>query len=177
MKKLLLPTLLFLGLSGCATGMAPPLPQLTAHDAIEAEYAPYLKTGTATLSGRAFLTQPGRGVVKAAGRDVTLDPATSVGNGWWSRTGKVWVHRSQAPSGLFARTRRTTLADADGRFMFSDLPPGKYYIRTEVTWEIDGYYSTTDGGLVGQLVSIGDGQSKEVILNRYLDENSKEEQE
>jgi hypothetical protein len=171
MKKLLLPALLLsLGLSGCVSKVVPPSTQF---DAVEAEYAPYYNTGTATLSGRAFLTQPGRGVIKAAGRDITLDPATSVGNEWWSNTGKVWVHRSLVPSEAFAKARRTTVADADGKFMFSDLPEGKYYIRTEVTWEIGGDYPT-QGGLVGQLVTIGDGQSKDVMLNQYLDENSKE---
>jgi hypothetical protein len=167
MRHSRLPVLLFLGLSGCATEMAPPPPQWNAStEAATAEYAPYLKDGTATLNGHAFLTQPGRGVVQAAGREVTLDPATSVGDEWWGKTGKLWAHRSLVPSEAFARARRTTVADADGRFMFSGLPAGKYYVRTEVTWEIGGYYPT-QGGLVGQPVTIGDGQTKEVMLNRY----------
>lgn len=166
MKKFLLPVLLFLGLSGCATEMAPPQPQWNASTDAAAEYAPYLKDGTATLAGHAFLTQPGRGVVQAADREVTLDPATSVGDEWWEKAGKLWAHRSLVPSEAFGKARRTTVADADGRFMFSGLPAGKYYVRTEVTWEIGGYYPT-QGGLVGQPVTIGDGQTKEVILNRY----------
>jgi len=173
MIKFFLPALLLLGLWGCAAEMVPPTTQFNA---VEAEYSPYLKAGTATLSGRAFLTQPGRGVVKASGRDVTLDPATSVGNEWWSKTGKVWAHRSLVPSDAFARARRTAVADAEGRFMFSDLPTGTYYVRTEVTWEIGGDYPT-QGGLVGQLVAVDSGESKEIILNQFLDENSKEEQE
>ena len=167
MKKFLLPALLFLGLSGCATEMAPPPPQWNAStDAAAAEYAPYLKPGTATLAGHAFLTQPGRGVVKAAGRVVTLDPATSVGNEWWEKAGKVWSHHSLVPSTAFAGARRTTVADTDGRFIFSGLPAGRYYVCTEVTWEIGGYYPT-QGGLVGQPVTIGDDETKDVILNRH----------
>ncbi len=166
MNKFLLPVILLICLSGCATETVPPPQWNAGTDAVEAEYAPYLKAGSATLAGHAFLTQPGRGVVKAAGREVTLDPATAVGNEWWVKAGKLWAHRSLAPSAAFAGARRTTMADAEGKFMFSGLPAGKYYVRTEVTWEIGGYYPT-QGGLVGQLVTIGEGETKEVILNRH----------
>ena len=79
-------------LSGCAT--LPPPQWSPVKDSTEAEYMHYFTQGTATLTGQAFLTQRGGGVVKAAGRTVTLDPATSVGNEWWGKAGKVWVHRS-----------------------------------------------------------------------------------
>lgn len=42
--------------------------------------------------------------------------------------------------------------------------PGRYFVRTEVTWEIGGYYPT-QGGLVAQAIEIPDGQAREVILN------------
>lgn len=152
-------------LSGC---MMNPLPQWNAvSDAAEAEYQPYLAGGTESLAGQAFLAQRDGGVVKAAGRTVTLDPATSVGNEWWGKAGKFWVHRSLTPpSPGFAKARRTTVADADGRFKFSGLARGKYYVRTEVTWEIGGY-NPTQGGLVGQVVEVRDGQTTEVVLNQY----------
>ena len=70
------------------------------------------------------------------------------------------------PSANFHKARQTVIADADGRFIFYDLPSGKYYVHTEVTWEIGGYYPT-QGGIVGQVVEIQDGQTKEVILNQY----------
>ncbi len=126
-----------------------------------------MKDGTATLSGQAFLTQKNGGVVKAAGRTVTLDPATSIGNEWWDKAGKLWVHRALTPpSPGFKNARRTAVADADGKFRFQDIPAGKYYVRTEITWEIGGY-NPTQGGLVGQFVEVKDKQAKEVILNAY----------
>jgi hypothetical protein len=154
-------------LSGCAT-MPPPPPQWNpVSEAAEAEYRPYFEEGSGSITGQAFLAQRGGGVVKAAGRTVSLDPATSIGNEWWGKAGKFWVHRSlTSPSPGFAKARRTTVADADGRFKFSGLPVGKYYVRTEVTWEIGGYNST-QGGLVGQLVEIRDGQTVDVILNNF----------
>ena len=79
----------------------------------------------------------------------------------------LWLYRSLIPpSPGFQRARRITVADAEGRFKFSRLPAGKYYVRTEVTWEIGGNYPT-QGGLVGQLVDVLDRQTTEVVLNQY----------
>ncbi len=137
----------------------------TATDATEAEYGPYLKEGSGMLIGQAFMTQRGGTVVKGAGRNVTLDPVTTVGNEWWGKAGKVWIHRNLVPSSPnFLKARRTIVADGDGRFKFANLPAGKYFVRTEVTWFIgDGY--PTQGGLVGQIVEITEGKVAEVVLN------------
>lgn len=145
-----------------------PVPQWNStSDALEAEYNPYLIQGNSTLAGQAFLTQQNGGVVKAAGRTVTLDPSTSVGNEWWGKAGKTYVHRTLTPSSPnFHKARKTVIADADGKFKFSNLAPGKYYVCTEVTWEVGGYFPT-QGGRVGQLVEIKDGQAAEVVLNQY----------
>lgn len=145
-----------------------PLPQWNAPSApLEAEYAPFFIAGTASLNGQAFLTQQSGGVVKAAGRTVTLDPATTIGNEWWGKSGKLWVHRALVPpSPGFLKARKTAVADADGKFKFINLTPGKYYVRTEVTWEVGGY-NPTQGGLVGQQVEIGNGESAEVVLNHF----------
>jgi hypothetical protein len=166
-KNLSLATVVLL--SGCVP-MVPP-PQLPlwrpVSDAAEAEYQPYLGGGTGTVTGQAFLTQRGGGVVKAAGRGVTLDPATSVGNEWWGKAGKFWVQRTLTPpSPGFTKARREVVADADGKFKFSGLAAGKYYVRTEVTWEIGGH-NPTQGGLVGKLLEVREGQTTEVILNQY----------
>ncbi|MDB6032201.1 MAG: putative lipoprotein [Verrucomicrobiales bacterium] len=152
-------------MAGCVT--LPPPPQWNpVSDAAEAEYRPYLAGGKGSLTGQAFLVQRGGGVVKAAGRNVTLDPATSVGNEWWGKAGKVWAHRSLTPpSPGFAKARQTTVADADGKFKFSGLAAGRYYVRTEVTWEVGGL--PPQGGLVGVPVDVRDAQITEVILNQY----------
>ena len=157
---------LALVLSGCATTTPPPQWNPVTESA-EAEYASYFNAGTATLLGQAFLTTQGGRVIRAAGRTVTLDPATSTGKEWWGKAGKLWVHRALTPpSAAFAKARRTAVADADGKFKFSGLPMGKYYVRTEVTWEIGGY-NPTQGGLVGHLIEIQDGETKEVVLNQF----------
>lgn len=166
-RAALLSVVLAVFVAGCTAPSRPPPTWNQANEGLEAEYAPYLKPGRATLAGQSFLTQRGGGVVKGAGRTVTLDPATTIGNEWWGKTGKLWMYRTLTPpSPGFHKARRTTVADADGRFRFTDLPGGRYYVRTEVTWEAGGIDST-QGGLVGQPVELADGQSKDVVLNQY----------
>ncbi|MCK9582788.1 MAG: hypothetical protein M0Q46_04105 [Endomicrobiales bacterium] len=153
-------------LTGCATLYSPPQWN-PIQDTTEAEYEPYLINGTGTITGQAFLVQNGGGVVKAAGRTVTLDPATTVGNEWWGKAGKVYVQRLQTPpSPNFLKARRSTVADADGRFKFTDLPTGKYYICTKITWTVGNYYPT-EGGVIGKLIEVKSKQLTEVILNQF----------
>jgi hypothetical protein len=154
-------------LAGCATPASAPQWNPVAR-ATEAEYQPYLRAGSGTVTGQAFMLNRVGNAVKAAGRTVTLDPATSVGNEWWAKAGKFWVHRKVTPpSPAFAKARRTAVADADAKFTFSDLPPGKYYVRTEITWKV-GNYNSVQGGLVGQIVEVRDGQTTDLTLNQPL---------
>jgi len=152
---------------GCA--MPPVAPPPPVWEAVspdrEAEYLPYQEKGTGSLSGQAFLAQKNGGVVKGAGNQVLLDPATSVGNEWWGKAGKRWVFRMLTPpSPGFAKARRTVTADADGKFKFTGLPAGRYFVRTEVTWDV--VYIGPQGGLVGQMIDIKEGENSEAILNQ-----------
>ncbi len=162
--RIVLPVLVAVLLCGCVA-----LPKWSASsETLEAEYEPYLIGGTCSLTGQAFFTQQGGGVVKAAGRTVTLDPATSIGNEWWGKAGKVWAHRALTPpSPGFAKARRTTIADAEGRFKFADLAPGEYYVRTEVTWLVSDTLFPNQGGLTGKLVEIKPGPAVEVVLSQF----------
>ena len=141
-------------LSGC---MIPPPQWNAVSDAAEAEYQPYLAGGTGSVTGQAFLTQRGGGVVKAAGRTVTLDPATSVGNEWWGKAGKIWVHHSLTPPSTgFSKARRTTIADADGKFKLSALAAGS--IRPHER-HMGGWRLRADTGRVGRCACRGSRRS------------------
>jgi len=95
---------------------------------------------------------------------VTLDPATPIGDDWWWKAGKIWGRRSVAPASKgFKEARRTAIADADGRFQFTELPPGSYYLRTELTWEVP--YHGMQGGVIGRRIEVRDGTSQAVVLN------------
>lgn len=152
-------------LAGCAT--LTPLTWNYTGDEAEKEYSPYLVSGSCSITGQAFLTQAGGGTVRAAGRTITLDPVTRIGDEWWGKAGIVYARRDEVPpSSNFLKARRTTIADADGRFKFSNVPKGQYFIRTEVTW-IAGNYYPIQGGLVGKRIDVENGETVEVILNQY----------
>lgn len=163
--SLLLACAAALALSGCTLYQEPPKPVWTpVTPQMEAEYAPYLKTGTASISGDAFLLQRGGGVVRGAGRVVTLDPATTLGAEWWKQAGVVWGWRNEIPPApIFKQARRSTIANVDGHFSFTDLPAGKYYLRTEITWWV---YNDLQGGILPRVVEVKDGQKLTVMLDR-----------
>ncbi len=170
MKKIIvaaLAAMVMVGLSGCGAGTPPKWKQSTG--AQEREYIPYLKKGNSSIKGQSFLVQRGGTVVMAAGKVVTLDPATSLGKEWWSKVGtKYKAGIIIPPSKNFRKTRRTTIADAEGKFEFSGLPAGRYYIRTNITWWTGAKYEIMpQGGFVGQMVTVTRGSSQKIIVNRY----------
>lgn len=149
----------------CATALPPP--QWNAiSEASEAEYNPYLQAGSCTIAGEASLAQPNGSIVKPGGETVTLDPATTVGKEWWNKIGNSWQERFLTPSSPgFQKARRTTTTDAEGRFEFTDVPAGSYYVRTQIPFQVGAGYYPTRYGLVGTRVTVKEGQAVEVKLN------------
>jgi hypothetical protein len=165
MKKIVLMMMVMGLVVGCAPVRPPQWDEVST--VAEKEYTTYMKPGTATLTGQAFLVQNGGQTVKAAGQTVTLDPATTIGTEWWQKAGNNWEKRNFThPSQIFTAARKTTTADAEGRFKFKNLAPGKYYVRTDITWMAGGYYGI-QGGLVGGLIDVKDSQENETILNKF----------
>jgi len=62
----------------------------------------------------------------------------------------------------------TTIADAEGRFIFENVPPGRYYLTTVITWEIPSYgsYTQMTGGVVCKRIEVDNGERVDVILTR-----------
>lgn len=170
MANLFILCLVFVTVFSCTTFTPPPPPQWNPiNEVFEAEYAPYLAGGTGAVSGQAYMTQQGGARITAAGKKVTLDPATTVGNEWWGRTKVLpfWSphYGKLPPSPNFQKARRTTVADREGNFAFSNLAPGRYYVRTLVTWEVrERCCFQTKGGFVGKLIEVREGKTTNVIL-------------
>lgn len=164
-KVLLLPVLV--ALYGCVQAPLPAVsvrPLDVAADSVE--YAPYLEIGTGEIHGQAFLTTRGGDVRLAAGRQVSIDPATTYAREWFRRFGAdLRTFDAAPPAPLFQQTRRITTADADGRFRFTGLPAGEYIVRTTVTWETGSGYGSLQGGVVAKLVDLVPGERAEPILN------------
>jgi hypothetical protein len=162
--------ILALSLSACATvKLTPPTWDVRAPEKEAAEYAPFLKTGSGTISGQAFLTQRGGGVVTAAGQEVLIDPATPTAIEWWHKAGTQFDFRDlMHPSQNFQNARKRVIADASGKFSLGGLPVGRYFVRTILTWDVP--YHGIQGGLLGELVEVKEGQTTNLILNHYAPE-------
>ncbi|NHZ79252.1 hypothetical protein F2P44_08175 [Massilia sp. CCM 8695] len=95
---------------------------------------------------------------------VTLDPVTTTSSNCWKQAGRTWKYRlSLPPSEGFTSARRSVTADADGRFKFSKLPAGSYYLRTELTWDVA--YHGIQGGVLAAEHEVKPGETKTVMLN------------
>lgn len=130
------------------------------------EYVAFLQGGAGEIAGQAFLTTVGGDVKLAAGRLVTLDPATPVAREWFRRFGaSVDGFAAPPPDSLVIRARRTTTANAEGRFRFTNLAPGSYIVRTVVSWMVPGTINPMQGGVVAKLVEVQGTAPIEVVVN------------
>lgn len=121
--------------------------------------------GSASISGQAFLKTRGGDVKTCAGNSVALVPEnaytlelmTAAKAGKDSRAS--WDSRYHA-------YRRTAICDAQGRFVFKDLPAGHWLLGTTVMWEAPStsYLVNMQGGGLSQSITLRDGEAKETIL-------------
>jgi hypothetical protein len=133
------------------------------------EYKALPKSGTATVTGQAFLRQRGGGVVTAAGQDIALNPITSYSLNWFDIVSN--GGRPEEPDERSFFYIRTVKADAEGRFKFENVATGAYFITTFVIWEVPSGrygYMRAQGGCVSKRIQVKDGQDMEVIVTEVI---------
>ena len=130
-------------------------------------HQPYLKIGSGSISGQAFLRQRSGNVITAAGNTVWLSPATPYMREFYQARTKPNVTFSNMDSRIEPYIRKT-MADLEGGFNFKDLPAGTYILETTVTWELpsSGLIPIYEGGPIIQEVTVGKGEKKKVVLTR-----------
>ena len=95
------------------------------------EYAPYAGTGTARVCGQAYLSIDDGKPHVASGDRVLLAPATS----YTEEAIMVKVQRGRKmvdPAPEAMKFEQHTKTDAEGRFCFTDLPAGEYYVVADI---------------------------------------------
>ena len=98
---------------------------------IHEEYAPYEGTGTARICGQAYLSLDAGKQHIASGDRVLLAPVTS----YTEEAFKVKVMEGQKmedPDPKAMKFEKHTKTDDDGRFCFTDLPGGEYYVVADI---------------------------------------------
>ena len=97
----------------------------------EEEYAPYKGLGTARLCGQAYLSLDAAKQHVAMGDRVLLAPATSYTDEAFKI--KVMEGRTMAdPDPKAIKFEKHTKTDDEGRFCFTDLPAGEYYVVADI---------------------------------------------
>ena len=98
---------------------------------IPEEYAPYEGTGTARICGQAYLSLDAGKQHIASGDRVLLAPVTS----YTEEAFKVKVmggQKMEDPDPKAMKFEKHTKTDDDGRFCFTDLPGGEYYVVADI---------------------------------------------
>lgn len=153
---------LSLALASCAYGPGVPANSYVPPvfpDALRAKYQAYDQPGTGSISGQAFLRTRSGDVKHAAGELVTAEPATDEA----VRVAQATDRRP--PWKEIESYRRSTTADAEGRFRFDNLPPGRWLLMSQVYWEVPtgSRYAPTErtGGVAMAVIDLAEGERKE----------------
>ncbi len=158
-----------IGFFACAVPYGgPPRPR---HAQFEpAEYEPFKKPGSGSISGQAFLKTRGGDVKYGAGDPVHLNPVTTYSTEWWDRCVLGTENLEKSDSRAEA-TYKCATADGSGNFRFDHLPPGDYYVACWITWEAPtGFGLTRTGGVAHGRVSVKEGEESRVVITIPVNE-------
>lgn len=166
---------LLLLLAACAP---PPITVTATYNPDEAAFS--RQTGSRTVSGQAFLRQAGGNVVTCAGEEVFLTPSTNyareriaalygnLSSGYNPITGGRRVTTQDQFYTQYRSDSRKTNCDAQGNFLFRDVPPGDYFLLTTVRWIVprNEYITNQEGGGLMKAVSVRGTDVTNLILTR-----------
>lgn len=168
--------LVSLVLAGCASRAPVVYPPLN-----EAEYQPFSRMGTSTISGTAFLVTRGGDIKKGAARQVFLIPQTSFVSSRLTDnddqyTTFEWLEFSGTDSTMIAKAWRHTksaVADVDGKYSFTKVPAGKYIVETKLFWQyvscgFFGCKNADTGAVLRSFIEVQDGANMDVQLTSVV---------
>lgn len=143
-------------------GTAYKQPMFMHHSFSLVDYSAYQKTGQGSISGQAFLKQKGGGVVTCAGNDVFLVPDSG-----YFRELLVHAKMNSNPLNdvdkeLIRKVRLATQCDAQGNFVFEQIPYAKWILVTGVNWAVGN--RKQGGGLIKYL-EITNNKPLKIILS------------
>jgi hypothetical protein len=147
--------------TGCAHATGPAARESAFN---EQEYAQYAYAGTGTITGQVVVRGEGGRTEPAHGSQVSLNPVTSYSTEWWNRTVVGGLNLRSADE-REQKYLRTTTTDTAGRFAFSDLPRGEYFVVAALNVSPTPGSPGATSSLVGQRVHLTEGGKVDLVLN------------
>jgi hypothetical protein len=161
-------------LAGCATARSDTTSVTIAEPFDEASAIAQMKAGTSSLKGSALLRKQNGGVVTCAGFEAMLVPATAYAR---ARVRAIYGNESGGLNSADARRNPTftpnppaysqltqkTGCDAQGSFAFKSITGGDFYVVAPVIWKTS---SGEQGGILSKLVTLREGEAKEIVLTQ-----------
>lgn len=157
-----------------ACSVPPPATMSATYNPAEVAWA--AREGNNTISGSAVLRTVGGDVKTCAGLKVTLMPVSAYATEYMEKTfgssdsgiSRYTPNVTLDPAFTGSDLTRNSICDAEGRFEFTNLPDGEFYVISNVTWgAVQGgryAYVATQGGDLMQRVSVSGGQRKNIVL-------------
>ena len=131
----------------------------------QAETAPYLEKGSASISGVVTI-DTGQGEITArVGTQVYLTPATTLSN---QRLQEYVIGKNELPDDRESQLVVLSRTDAQGRFRFGGLAPGEYIIASRVDWSPAGGSTVNRADVAYARVRLSAGESVTVSVTRQL---------
>jgi hypothetical protein len=129
-------------------------------------HAAWMAKGTADIKGEGFIRRPNGWLARCSGGVVQLAPASPYFREWLA------IRRSGAPvaeasmrSEEHRAALRQTQCDQQGRFVFSDLPAGKWLVITRISYDSEGDSFSEDAFYVTEVETRAGEVVKAILSN------------
>jgi len=137
----------------------------------EAEYLRFQAPGSGVVRGKVYIMAQGGDAVVAQRNRVILNPVTSYSLQWYEEARL--KHPMEDPDPRLRRYVREVIADADGRFEFTNVPAGDYYLSAPLAWEAPWPVHRNSsvmpqGGFIVRKVAVHEGDTVEVSLTYHV---------
>jgi hypothetical protein len=133
----------------------------------QAETAPYLEKGSASISGVVTIDTGQAQITAPANTQVYLTPATTLAN---QRLQEYAIEKNELPGGRESQLVTLARTNSRGGFRFVGLAPGEYILVSEVHWNPASGSTVTRSDVAYARVRLSAGQSVTVAVTRKVTE-------